>query len=112
MVQEVQKKIEEKNRVLKSATKLFDARDDIIDLLEKGTFPYKGNVFKTKEKEESEETKLEIIKDDYKFFLKYIEFESRNTDYNLFEDYFNFSVLVLWQKNYLRQKIKKKTISW
>ena len=33
-------KIEEKNRILKSANKLFDARDD-IDLFEKGTFPYK-----------------------------------------------------------------------
>ena len=63
MVQEFQKKIEEKSRVLESARKLFDARDDIIDLFEKGTFPYKGNVFKTKE-EESEENKLEKIKDD------------------------------------------------
>ena len=70
MVQEVQK-IEEKNRVLKSAKKLSDARDDIIDLFEKGTFPYKGNVFKTKE-EESVENKLEKIKDNYKNFFKYI----------------------------------------
>ena len=45
MVQEFQKKIEEKNRVLESAGKLFDARDDIIDLFGKRTFPYKGNVF-------------------------------------------------------------------
>ena len=51
----IKKKIEEKNRVLKSAKKLFDARDDIIDLFEKGIFPYKDNVFKTKEEEESEE---------------------------------------------------------
>ena len=63
MVQEVQKKIEEKNIVLKSAKKLSGARDDIIDLFEKGTFPYKGNVFKTKE-EESGENKLEKIKND------------------------------------------------
>ena len=51
MVQEFQKKKkkekkEETNRVLESARKLFDGRDDIIDLFEKGTFPYKGNVFK------------------------------------------------------------------
>ena len=46
----ISRKTEEKNRVLKSAKKLFDARDDIIDLFEKGTFPYKGNVFKTKKK--------------------------------------------------------------
>ena len=65
MVQEVKKKkIKEKNRDLKSAKKLFDARDGIIDLFKKGIFPSKGNVFKTKEKEESEENKLEKIKDD------------------------------------------------
>ena len=46
------KKIEEKNRVLKSASKLCDARDDIIDLFVKGTFPCKGSVFKTKEESE------------------------------------------------------------
>ena len=40
------KKIEEKNRVLKSAKELFDARDDIMDLFEKGTFPYKENYLK------------------------------------------------------------------
>ena len=45
-------KREEKNRVLKSAKELFGARDEIINIFEKGTFPFKGNVFKTKEKEE------------------------------------------------------------
>ena len=53
------KKVKEKNNVLKSAKKLFDARDEIINLFEKGIFPYKGNVFKTKEKQESEESKAE-----------------------------------------------------
>ena len=54
MVQEIQKKkkIKEKNRVLKSAKELFDARDDIIDLFEKEIFPYKDNVFKTEKKRE------------------------------------------------------------
>ena len=67
MVQELKKKkIEEKNRVLKSARKFSGSKDDIINLFEKGTFPYKGNVFRTKEEEseeepeeESEEKKLE-----------------------------------------------------
>ena len=45
---------------------MSDARDDIINLFEKRTFPFKGNVFKTKEEEESEENKLEKIKDYYK----------------------------------------------
>ena len=44
------KKVEEKERVLESARKLLDVRKHIIDLFEKGTFPYKGNVFKTKKK--------------------------------------------------------------
>ena len=97
MVQEFQKKIEEKSRVLESARKLFDARDDIIDLFEKGTFPYKGNVFKTKEEksqeeseDESEENKLEQIKDDYKKLIKYIENESKGINYDLFKDYLDF----------------------
>ena len=109
MFQEVQK-IEEKNRVLKSAKKLSDARDDIIDLFEKGTFPYKGNVFKTKE-EESEENKLEKIKDDYKNFFKYIEDESKSSSYELFEKYFYFSVPTVLVKKTMRQKIKRKTMS-
>ena len=57
MLQEVQKKIEEKNRVLKSAKKLSDARDDIIDLFEKGTFSYKSSAFRTKEEESEENQK-------------------------------------------------------
>ena len=44
------KKVKEKNNVLKSTRKLLDARKDINDFFEKGIFPYKGNVFKTKEK--------------------------------------------------------------
>ena len=44
------KKVEEKERVLESARKLLDVKKDIIDLFEKGTFLYKDNVFKTKEK--------------------------------------------------------------
>ena len=46
-----QSKIEEKKRVLESAVKLFRAREDIINFFEKEIFPFKGNVFKTKEEE-------------------------------------------------------------
>ena len=56
------KKAKEKNNVLlEFARKLLDARKDITSFLEKRTFPYKGNVFKTKEEkseDESEENKL------------------------------------------------------
>ena len=54
------KKVEEKKRVLEPARKLSVARDEIINLFKKGTFPYRGNVFKTKEKEESEEKSEEL----------------------------------------------------
>ena len=64
---------------------MTDARDEIIDLFEKGTFPYRGNVFKTKKEEESEENKLEKIKDDYKTFFKYIEDEPMGIKYDLFK---------------------------
>ena len=49
------KTAEEKNNVLESARKLLDARKDIIGFFEKLTFPYKGNVFKTKEEKSEEE---------------------------------------------------------
>ena len=44
------KKAKEKKKVLESAIKLPDTRDEIINLFEKGIILYKGNVFKTKEK--------------------------------------------------------------
>ena len=49
-VQKKPKKQKRKKRVLESFRKLFDARDEIINLFEKIIFLYKGNVFKTKEK--------------------------------------------------------------
>ena len=63
---------------------MSDARKDIIDLFGKGIFPYKGNVYKTKEKEESDE---EL---DEKEFFKYIENELEGINYDLLKDYFNF----------------------
>ena len=38
-----------KIEVLESAVKLICVREDIIDFFEKVIFPFKGNVFKTKE---------------------------------------------------------------
>ena len=88
-------------------------RDDIINLFKERIFPYKGSAFRTKEEEESEESKLEKIQNDYKKFVKYIEDESKGIDYDLFEDYFSFSLpSALVKKNYFRQKIKRKTMSW
>ena len=60
-------------------------RKDIIGFFEKGIFPHKGNVFKSKEEEESEEERL-------KKFIKYIENESKSINYDLFKKHFNFVV--------------------
>ena len=51
---------------------MFDAREDIIGLFNRGTFLYKGDVFRTKE-EKSEEKSSEKIKDDSKKFIEHIE---------------------------------------
>ena len=62
MNQEIQKK-QTRKKVLKSARKLQNARKDIINLFEKGIFPYRGSVFKTKEEQEKTKTDIdEIIK--------------------------------------------------
>ena len=114
--QETQKKEKEKKRVLESAKKLSDVRDEIIDLFEKGTFPYKGNVFQTKKKEkseeeseeESEENKLEKIKNDYNKFFEYIENESKSINYELFEKHFSFVVPSALAKKLFEAREKKK----
>ena len=85
---------------------MFRARENIIGFFEKGIFPFKGNVFKTKE-EESEENKLEKIKDDYKIFFKYIEDESKSISYKLFEKYFYFSAATVLVKTLYETKDKK-----
>ena len=86
------KKAKEKNNVLESARKLLDARKDIIGFFEKGTFPYKGNVFKTKEEKSQEESEDESEEERVKQFIEYIENESKDINYDLFKDYFKFVV--------------------
>ena len=56
---------------------MLDARKDIIGFFEKGTFPYRGNVFKTKEEESEEESEKESKKEKVKKFIEYIENESK-----------------------------------
>ena len=107
----ISKKIEVKNRVSKSAKKLFDARDDIIDLFEKGIFPYKDNAFKTK-KEESEENKFQKIKDDYKKFMSILKMNKMPLPMTCLKMILVFQYLELWQNNYMKYKIKRKTMSW
>ena len=76
---------------------LFDARDDIIDLFKKGIFPYKDNVFKTEEKEESENE-----------FFKYIENKLEGINYELFKRHFNNVVPSALAKKFFETKDKNK----
>ena len=104
-------KIEEKKRVLKSAKKLFDARDEIINLFGKGIFPYKGNLFKTKEKEESEESEEKKESEEKLYenkFFKNIENESEGINYDLFEKHFKFKLPSILAKTLLETKNKRK----
>ena len=107
------KKAKEKNNVLESARKLLDARKDIIGFFEKGTFPYKGIVFKTKEEkseEESEdESEEESEEERAKKLIKYVENESKDINYNLFKDYFNFVVPSTLRKKLYEIKNKKES---
>ena len=83
MGHEIQKKTKEKKKVLESARKLQDARKDIIDLFEKGIFPYRGGVFKIKEEQEKAKTDMNEIS-------KYIVEEETDLNKELFKKYFNF----------------------
>ena len=91
-----------KKRVLESAKKLSDARKDVINLFVKGIFPYRGNVFQTKEKEESEEES-----DENKFF-KDINNKSEGINYELFEKHFKFAVPTIMAKTLFETKNKKR----
>ena len=104
MAQELKKKIEEKNRVLKSAKKLFDARDDAIDIFEKGTFPYKDNVFKTKQK------RIEKGKKQKKF-LNMLRMNQRILTMICLNNILILKYLLFQQKNYMRQKTKRKMMT-
>ena len=48
-------KIEEKNKVLQSAAALFRGKKILLFFFEKGIFPLKNNVFKTKQEKSEEE---------------------------------------------------------
>ena len=60
-----------------------NARKNINDLFEKGIFPYKGNVFKTKQEEKQKETK-----DDAIALNKWIIDEEENINKGLFTKHF------------------------
>ena len=102
----IPEKVKEKNNVLKSARKFLNVRKDIISFFERGIFPYKGNVFKTKEEESEEESEEERTKK----IIKYIENESKSINYDLFKKHFNFAVPSALVKQLYETKNKRKTM--
>ena len=107
--------------------KMSEARKN-IDLFKGGTFPYKGDVFKTKKeqlkeksevkeelkeeseeelKEESEEELKEESKEERsKKFTECIGKESKDINYDLFKTYFNFSLPSALAKQFHETKNK------
>ena len=65
---------------------------------------YKSNVFKTKEEESKKESKKERSKN----FFKDIEDESKDINYDLFKEYFDFEVPTVLAKILYETKDKKK----
>ena len=63
---------------------MLDARKDIIRFFEKGTFPYKGNIFKTKEERWEEESEDESEEERVKKIIEYIDKEPKDLNYNYY----------------------------
>ena len=101
------KKIEEKNKVLESAVKLFRVKQDIIDFFKKEIFRFKGNVFKTKE-EKSEEKSEEKIEKSINDGIIFIKEKSKDINNDLLQKYFNFSAPIDLAKKIFETKDKKK----
>ena len=78
-------------------------RKSIISFFKKGIFPYKGNVFETKEEESEEEEKERVKK-----CIKYIENESKSINYGLFKKHLNFKVPSALIKQLYEIKNRKK----
>ena len=81
---------------------MFFIRKEIIRAFKRDIFPY-GDGFEV-EKQSDEEL------DENKYF-KYIENESEGINFELFKDFLNFAALTVLAKNYLKQKLKVKTVS-
>ena len=86
---------------------MFHVRENIADYFKKGIFPFKGNVFKTKE-EKSEEIKEETKEELINNAIDLIEKESKDINNDLFKTYFNFLAPIDLAKKLFEIKDKKK----
>ena len=110
------KTIRAKEKNLNAVEKLLNNRQEVIDAFKTGIFPYiDGFQKKEKTEEESEEeseeeleAEFEKIKDDFKKFIEYIENESKDMNYDLFKEHFDFVVPSVLAKCLDETKDKKK----
>ena len=86
---------------------MFHVRENIADYFEKGIFPFKGNVFKTKE-EKSEEIKEETKEELINNAIDLIEKESKDINNDLFKTYFNILAPIDLAKKLFETKNEQK----
>ena len=88
---------------------MFNARKDIIDFFEKGIFPFKDNVFKTKENEEiKQKTEEEEIEEFINNAASFTKKESEGIKHDLFKEYFGFLTPAALGKKLFKIKDAKK----
>ena len=87
-------KIIERTEALSAAAKLSNNRQKVIEGIKNGIFPHiDGFQIEKESEEESEESVGESQKtNNFKKFIEYIEKESVDINYDLFKEYFNFSL--------------------
>ena len=86
---------------------MFHVRENIADCFKKGIFPFKGNVFKTKE-EKSEEIKEETKEELINNAIDLIEKESKDINNDLFKTYFNILAPIDLAKKLFETKNEQK----
>ena len=112
LYKKVSNELSDRNKdIFQKAKNLFDLRVEIYKnfAIEKENLKFEKSIGET--------VKLKNQKDNFsetpeqKDFIVYIENKSKTIDYNLFKKHLILNHLLFWQKNYLKQKIKRKIMS-
>ena len=105
-------KIIERKEALSAAAKLSNNRQKVIEGIKNGIFPHiDGFQIEKESEEESEESVGESQKaNNFKKFIEYIEKESVDINYDLFKEYFNFSLPTALAKKLYEIKNENKNL--
>ena len=97
--------------IFQEAKKLFNLRVEIYKKLvvEEENLKFEKSVGDTVKLKNQKDNLSETP--EQKKIIEYIENKSKTIDYNLFKEYFDFEYLLFWQKNYIRQKMKRKIMT-